>query len=165
MSKSLPVVDPAELARAPVAFDARLAEAGLELRAAAVETLQINVGKLCNQACRHCHVDAGPKRTEVMTRETADLCLDAVRRFGIRVVDVTGGAPELCPSFRHIVAEARLTGAQETPPLAVGGTGTGTFTLTQKGLQFQNILREGFSRIYIAAERTKGLAVGAGGAA
>jgi radical SAM/Cys-rich protein len=112
MSKHLPVLDPAEFARAPVAFDAVLAGAGLELRATRVDTLQINVGKLCNQACRHCHVDASPKRTEIMTRETVDLCLDAVRRLSIGTVDVTGGAPELNPSFRHLVAGARALGAR-----------------------------------------------------
>ncbi|MGH9945355.1 MAG: arsenosugar biosynthesis radical SAM (seleno)protein ArsS, partial [Pyrinomonadaceae bacterium] len=72
--------------------------------------LQVNVGKLCNQACKHCHVDASPARTEIMTRETADQVLAAVRRFRIAVLDLTGGAPELNPSFRHLVAEARAAG-------------------------------------------------------
>ena len=112
MSKNLPVLDPTEYVRASVSFDETLAAHGLELRAAAVDTLQINVGKLCNQACRHCHVDASPKRTEIMTRETADHCLDAVRRFGFATVDITGGAPELNPSFRHLVRGAREAGAR-----------------------------------------------------
>lgn len=101
-----------DFAVSPVSFDEKLAEHGLDLRARAVETLQINVGKLCNQACRHCHVDASPKRTEIMTAETAERCLDAVRRFGITTVDVTGGAPELNPSFRRVVEGAREAGAR-----------------------------------------------------
>jgi radical SAM/Cys-rich protein len=112
MSKYLPVLDPSEYVHAPAAFDATLASHGIELRGAAVATLQINVGKLCNQACRHCHVDASPKRTEIMTRETAEQCLEAVRRFGIATVDITGGAPELNPSFRHLVRGARAAGAR-----------------------------------------------------
>lgn len=63
------------------------------LRAAAIEIFQINVGKLCNQTCRHCHVDAGPDRREVMTRETMQLCLDALDQTRIPTVDITGGAP------------------------------------------------------------------------
>jgi radical SAM/Cys-rich protein len=80
------------------------------LRATDVRVLQINVGKLCNQTCRHCHVDAGPDRKEIMTRDTADECLRAIERSGVRVVDVTGGAPELSPVFRHLVAGARRLG-------------------------------------------------------
>lgn len=110
MSMELPVLG-SEFARSPVAFDAKLGEHGIDLRAGVVDTLQINVGKLCNQACRHCHVDAGPKRTEIMTPETAEACLDAVRRGAIRTVDITGGAPELCPSFRRLVTGARALGS------------------------------------------------------
>src|SRR5690606_1766764 len=80
------------------------------LRAAGVEVLQVNVGKLCNQTCRHCHVDAGPDRREVMTRETMAACLDALARGGIPTLDVTGGAPEMNPHFRWLVAEARGLG-------------------------------------------------------
>ena len=80
------------------------------LRATEIRVFQINVGKLCNQTCRHCHVDAGPDRKEVMSRETADECLRAIERSGIRVVDVTGGAPELSPVFRHVVTEAKRLG-------------------------------------------------------
>lgn len=110
MEKQLPVMQAlaGALPRAPQEFDEKLAMHGLELRReAAIETLQINVGKLCNQACKHCHVEAGPRRTEIMTRETAAACLAAVRRFGIHTLDITGGAPELNPSFRYLVAEAR----------------------------------------------------------
>ena len=113
MTKALPVVR--EGAGAPaspaVSFDAKLSAHGLTLRAAAVETLQVNVGKLCNQACKHCHVDAGPRRTEIMSRETADEVLSAVRRFRVPVLDITGGAPALNPSFRRLVAGARAAGA------------------------------------------------------
>jgi radical SAM/Cys-rich protein len=113
MSKTLPVVrdDAGEHARARVSFDEKLAAHGLSLRAASVETLQVNVGKLCNQACKHCHVDASPARTEIMTRETAEQVLAAVRRFRIPTLDITGGAPELNPSFRHLVTEGRRAGA------------------------------------------------------
>lgn len=107
----LPVVVDATL-RAPAAFGQKLAEHGLTLRAGAVETLQINVGKLCNQACKHCHVDASPRRTEVMTAEVAEQVLDAVRRFRFNVIDITGGAPELNPSFRRLVSESRASGSR-----------------------------------------------------
>jgi len=75
-----------------------------------IDTVQINVGKLCNQACVHCHVDAGPKRTESMDRRTAELALEFARAAGARTVDITGGAPELNPSFRFLVEEARRDG-------------------------------------------------------
>ena len=72
--------------------------------------LQVNVGRLCNQVCRHCHVDAGPDRTEVMSRPTLELCLRALERSSIGTVDITGGAPELNPSFRWFVREVRQLG-------------------------------------------------------
>jgi radical SAM/Cys-rich protein len=80
------------------------------LLATGIEVLQVNVGKLCNQTCRHCHVDAGPDRREVMTLETVDECLDALRRSEIPTLDITGGAPELNPNFRYLVQEARQMG-------------------------------------------------------
>ena len=112
MSKALPVVQARTNApsRAAVDFDEKLAAHGLELRAATVDTLQVNVGKLCNQACKHCHVDASPARTEVMTRETAEHVIIALRRFRIPALDITGGAPELNHSFRSLVREARALG-------------------------------------------------------
>src|SRR5213075_1186983 len=76
------------------------------LRAGTVDVFQINVVKLCNQTCRHCHVDAGPDRREVMTRETMELCVRAMAESTIPVVDITGGAPELNPSFRWLVQQA-----------------------------------------------------------
>jgi radical SAM/Cys-rich protein len=76
-----------------------------------VRTAQVNVGKLCNQACHHCHVDAGPKRTEIMTPATAERVLELLRASpGIDTVDLTGGAPELCPSFAMLVRGARAAG-------------------------------------------------------
>ncbi len=113
MSKALPVVRERADAppRAVIDFDEKLAAHGLELRAATVDTLQVNVGKLCNQACKHCHVDASPTRTEVMTRETAEQVIAALRRFRTPTLDITGGAPELNPSFRYLVREARTLGA------------------------------------------------------
>ena len=74
------------------------------LTASRIEVFQINLGKLCNMTCRHCHVDAGPDRwREVMTRETVDRCLSALDRTDAHTVDLTGGAPELNPSFRYLV--------------------------------------------------------------
>ena len=89
-------------------FARTLAESGSgTLHASGVEVLQINVGKKCNQTCHHCHVDAGPDRREMMSRETMRNCLDAVARAEIPTVDITGGAPELHPDFRWLVREAR----------------------------------------------------------
>ncbi|HEX2272096.1 MAG TPA: arsenosugar biosynthesis radical SAM (seleno)protein ArsS [Pyrinomonadaceae bacterium] len=111
MDRSLPVLN-SQPSFTIVGFEEKLAEHGLELRAHSVETLQVNVGKLCNQACKHCHVDASPSRTEIMTRETVELVLSAIRRFCFPVVDITGGAPELNPSFRHLVTEAVSLGSR-----------------------------------------------------
>lgn len=89
-------------------FENRLAPVGLlPLRATGITVFQINVGKLCNQTCRHCHVDAGPDRTESMSRETAELCIRALVQTDIPTVDITGGAPELNPNFRWLVEQAR----------------------------------------------------------
>jgi radical SAM/Cys-rich protein len=78
------------------------------LRRAEPRTLQVNVGKLCNQACHHCHVDAGPKRTEIMASDTAERVLSVLTRNpGLEVLDLTGGAPELNPSFRRLVEGGR----------------------------------------------------------
>ena len=75
------------------------------LRASEIKILQVNVGRLCNQTCRHCHVDAGPERREVMARETLQACLDVLAQTEIPVVDITGGAPEMNPHFRWFVDE------------------------------------------------------------
>jgi radical SAM/Cys-rich protein len=92
-------------------FETRLDQAGLfPLRATRMTVFQINVGKLCNQSCKHCHVDAGPDRTESMSRETADLCIQALANTDIPTVDITGGAPELNPNFRWLVEQAHGLG-------------------------------------------------------
>lgn len=92
-------------------FDRRLGEIGLApLRATGITVLQINVGKLCNQTCRHCHVDAGPDRTEQLSRETAALCIQALAQTDIPTMDLTGGAPELNPNFRWLVEQAHGLG-------------------------------------------------------
>ena len=94
-------------------FDLRLDQAGLfPLRATGISVLQINVGKLCNQTCRHCHVDAGPDRTESLSRETAEQCMAALAATDIPTVDLTGGAPELNPNFRWLVEQTRLLNRQ-----------------------------------------------------
>ena len=80
------------------------------IRRRAVETLQVNLGYTCNQSCVHCHVNAGPNRTEQMDRATIDLVLDVVTAKDIRTLDLTGGAPELNPHFRDLVREARRLG-------------------------------------------------------
>ena len=77
-----------------------------------LETLQVNLGYVCNQTCLHCHVNAGPTRTESMDAETARLVLDYLRASGATVLDLTGGAPELNPHFRHLVRAARALGVR-----------------------------------------------------
>ena len=84
------------------------------LRRDRLRELQINVGRLCNQACNHCHVDAGPKRTEIMTWETMEKILAWVRDVGITAVDITGGAPEVNPHFRCLVDGFLARGMQVT---------------------------------------------------
>jgi radical SAM/Cys-rich protein len=89
-------------------FEQAIANTGQgPLRATSIQVLQVNVGKLCNQTCRHCHVDAGPERREVMNRETMQLCLDALAKTDIPTLDITGGAPEMNPHFRWLVEQAR----------------------------------------------------------
>src|SRR5881392_1889111 len=111
-----PLADPARQLRvltegAHPPFEQTLAATGqAPLRAAGIQVLQVNVGKLCNQTCRHCHVDAGPERREVMTPKTMALCLDVLARAAVPTLDVTGGAPEMNPHFRWLVSEARALG-------------------------------------------------------
>ena len=95
-----------------ISFGEKLFSHNLDLRSNEIEILQVNVGKLCNQACKHCHVDASPKRTEIMRRETIEACLDILRKYKIPTLDITGGAPEMIPDFRLLVTEARKTGAK-----------------------------------------------------
>ena len=91
-------------------FAEKIHSAGLPpLAAFAVDTLQVNVGKRCNQTCKHCHVDAGPQRAEQMTRETAEQVIAVLEHYPIPTLDITGGAPELNPHFDYLVQEgARL---------------------------------------------------------
>ncbi len=92
-------------------FDAHLAASELfPLRATSIEVFQVNVGRICNQTCVHCHVDAGPDRTEDMTLDTARRCIDVLARTSIPTVDITGGAPEMSQSFRFLVEEAHKLG-------------------------------------------------------
>ena len=93
-------------------FDATLARHGIgALSRNSPTTLQVNVGKLCNQACHHCHVDAGPRRTEQMTRETAERVVEVIAASArVETVDITGGAPELNPNFAMLVERARALG-------------------------------------------------------
>lgn len=77
-----------------------------------LHTLQANLGYRCNQACTHCHVDAGPKRTEMMSRETIDTLLAFITHRDIKTLDLTGGAPELNPHFRDLVVAARALGTE-----------------------------------------------------
>lgn len=94
-----------------VRFDHKLAGSDLHsIRAEGIETLQINVGRLCNQTCGHCHVDAGPDRKEIMPREIFLQCLRVLDDTEIKIVDITGGAPELNPDFRWFVQECRTRG-------------------------------------------------------
>ncbi len=75
-------------------------------------TLQVNLGYLCNQTCVHCHVDAGPRRTEIMQRETVDIILKFLRVSNVKTLDLTGGAPEMNPHFRYLVDAACQLGVQ-----------------------------------------------------
>jgi radical SAM/Cys-rich protein len=92
-------------------FAHRLASDGQTLSRRAITTLQINIGKMCNLACHHCHVEAGPSRTEIMTWPTMQRILGWLKQYkdplGIKVVDLTGGAPEMNPHFRELVAALR----------------------------------------------------------
>src|SRR5437016_6471203 len=84
-------------------FAHKLTKHSISLRRARTEILQVNVGKLCNLTCVHCHVNAGPKRKEIMTRETIDRVIDWLAKTDIPVVDLSDGAPEMIPDFRYFV--------------------------------------------------------------
>ena len=89
-------------------FDSTLRQHGLApLAATSLDVLQVNVGRLCNQTCRHCHVDAGPDRREIMSREVLRACLDALQQHPFSTLDITGGAPAMNPPFRDLVEQAR----------------------------------------------------------
>lgn len=95
-------------------FSEKLARMGKNgLRPKKLEILQINLGYMCNQVCSHCHVDAGPDRKEIMTKETMQLCLEAIKKTGAHTLDLTGGAPEMHPDFRWFVKEASKAGIRD----------------------------------------------------
>ena len=85
----------------------------LPLRPNTLEILQVNVGYMCNQVCGHCHVDAGPDRKEIMTRETMGQILDVIKTTGAHTLDLTGGAPEMNPDFRWFVEQAAEAGIKD----------------------------------------------------
>jgi radical SAM/Cys-rich protein len=96
---------------ARVTFAEKLRQQGLlPFRVKPLDVFQVNVGKMCNQVCKHCHVDAGPDRQEIMTRETMQQCIDAIKISGASSVDITGGAPEMNPGFRWFVEELSKLG-------------------------------------------------------
>src|SRR5256885_15915758 len=88
-------------------FAQKLEERSISLRRGRPEILQVNVGKLCNLTCVHCHVTAGPKRKEIMTRATIGCIIDWLAKTEIPTVDLTGGAPEMIPDFRYFVERLR----------------------------------------------------------
>src|ERR1051326_1371548 len=92
-------------------FEEKLAANGVALWRSRLQTLQINVGRKCNQACRHCHVDAGPWRTEMIGVEVAHRIGNWIEQHRPEIVDITGGAPELSEFFRYFVTRARLAGS------------------------------------------------------
>lgn len=95
-------------------FKHKISETGqFPLKPKPVEILQINVGYMCNQVCKHCHVDAGPDRKEIMTMETMQQCLEVLKNTSAHTLDLTGGAPEMNPNFRWFVEEATKIGVQD----------------------------------------------------
>ncbi|GGD61386.1 radical SAM/Cys-rich domain protein [Emticicia aquatilis] len=82
------------------------------LKPTKLEIFQINVGKMCNQVCKHCHVDAGPDRKEIMTRETMQQCVDIIAKYKFTTLDLTGGAPEMNNNFRWFIEEIRKVDAE-----------------------------------------------------
>ena len=95
-------------------FKNKIAETNqFPLKAKKLEILQINVGYMCNQVCEHCHVDAGPDRKEIMTKETMQQCLEVIKKTGAHTLDLTGGAPEMNPNFRWFVEQASKAGIKD----------------------------------------------------
>lgn len=106
----LAVLDDSEVIGIP-RFEEKVGPLGLHpLKPTNIEIFQVNVGKMCNQVCAHCHVDAGPDRREIMTKETMQQCLDSIKGTTIQTVDLTGGAPEMNPNFRWFVEELSALG-------------------------------------------------------
>ena len=95
-------------------FKEKISESGqFPLKAKKLEILQVNVGYMCNQVCEHCHVDAGPDRKEIMTRETMLEILNVIKQTGAHTLDLTGGAPEMNPDFKWFVEEASKVGIKD----------------------------------------------------
>src|SRR6516165_6282819 len=88
-------------------FAHKLSEQSISLRRGRPEILQVNVGKLCNLTCVHCHVNAGPKRKEIMARDTIDRIIDWLANTDIAIIDLTGGAPEMIPDFRYFIEQVK----------------------------------------------------------
>lgn len=95
-------------------FKEKIAETNkFPLKPKKLEILQLNLGYMCNQVCSHCHVDAGPDRKEIMTKETMEQCLEVIKTTGAHTLDLTGGAPEMNPNFRWFVEEASKAGIKD----------------------------------------------------
>ncbi len=95
-------------------FKDKIAETGnIPLKPKKLEILQLNLGYMCNQVCSHCHVDAGPDRKEIMTKETMEQCLEVIKTTKAHTLDLTGGAPEMNPNFRWFVEEASKAGIKD----------------------------------------------------
>src|SRR4051794_5299169 len=111
MTVSLPIAEDAPVVDR---FAQRIARDGQALARRSIRTLQLNLGKLCNLACHHCHVESGPTRTEIMSWETMRRILDWIdanrAALGTEIVDLTGGAPEMNPHFRQLVEALRSRG-------------------------------------------------------
>ena len=109
-NRQIEILDDHEAIGIP-SFQENLQNIGLfPLKSTGIEIFQVNVGKMCNQVCKHCHVDAGPDRQEIMTKETMRQILDALRGTEVKTVDLTGGAPEMNPDFRWFVEEITAMG-------------------------------------------------------
>ncbi|UKN02118.1 arsenosugar biosynthesis radical SAM protein ArsS [Paracrocinitomix mangrovi] len=95
-------------------FKEKLENIGMyPLKPSGIDIFQINLGYMCNQTCKHCHVDAGPDRKEIMTKETMQQCLDIISEHQFHTVDLTGGAPEMNPDFRWFVSSLKQAGVKE----------------------------------------------------
>ena len=88
------------------AFIDRITEEEYQYTTDKLEVMQINVGRLCNLACKHCHVEAGPARTEIMNRKVMEACLTVCKEQQVGTIDITGGAPEMNPDFEWLVEES-----------------------------------------------------------
>ena len=102
-----------DLSKYSPSFSESVEKHGLKLERTPLEIVQVNVGKLCNQACLHCHVEAGPKRTELMDERTIDRIIELISEAPtVHTVDITGGAPEMCPHFTKLASSARELGKE-----------------------------------------------------